>query len=79
MPYIFGFGQAEELLTSDNKWRDNAAHMYRMRSRLMNRLKMCLSLSLVLSAIGVPTDYLIGLLMLSVGPYTTDKEMDHTV
>ena len=136
VPYIVGLGRAAELLTADDKWRDNAARMERMRSRLLNGLTMRLSdlgpdivrpngpsdpterlpntlsvglkgvrsgellsaiglsvaasagsachaaggaLSPVLSAMGVPTDYAIGTLRLSVGPSTTDEEVEHAV
>ena len=40
---------------------------------------MRLSLSLVLSAMGVPTDDEIWTLRLSVGPSTTDEEVEHAV
>ena len=57
VPYIVFVGQVAELLTSDEMFRDNADRMKRMRSQILNRLVMRLSLSPVLGAIGVPTDY----------------------
>ena len=138
VPHIVGLGRAAELLTADDKWRDNAAHMERMRNRLLigltkrlsdlgpdivrpngptdptERLPNTLSVGLkgvksdellsaiglkvaasagsacnshmaglamspVLSAMGVPTDYATGTLRLSVGPSTTDEEVEHAV
>ena len=138
IPHIVGFGRAAELLTADDKWRDNAAHMERMRSRLLKGLTMRLSdlgpdivrpngpsdptkrlpntlsvglkgvrsnellsaigssvaasagsacnshmagiaLSPVLSAMGVPIDYARGTLRLSVGPSTTEEEVERAV
>ena len=57
VPYIIGLGQAEELLTSDNNRRDNADRMERMRSKLLNRLTIRLSLLPIFSSMGLPRDY----------------------
>ena len=68
-----------KLLTSDNKLGENAAHTERMRSRLLSRLKIRLSLSEFFSAMWVPIDYSIGALRLSIGPSTKYKEVEHIV
>ena len=79
IPYIVGLERAEKLLNSDNKWRDNVACVERKRIRLLDRIKTHLSLSPFFSAMGLPTYYAIGTLSLSVGPSTTDKEVEDTV
>ena len=67
-----------ELLTSYSKWRDNAAHMKRMRIRPLNRLTMQISLLLVFISMQLPIYYTIGTLMLSVGPSIIEEEVYHT-
>ena len=78
IPYIVGLERAEKLLNSDNKWRDNVACVERKRIRLLDRIKTHLSLSPFFCAMGLPTYYAIGTLSLSVGPSTTDKEVEDT-
>ena len=75
--YAHAIGTREPV--KENKQRDNVACTERMRSRLLSRLTMSLSLLPVFSEIGVPTYYSIGTLRLSIGPYTKYKEVEHTV
>ena len=77
--HIVGLGQAAELLTSYNKWRVNAACTKIIRSQLLNRIIMLLSVLLCFIETGVPTKYSIGALSFSVGPFKTYKEVDHSV
>ena len=67
VPYIVCLVRAAELLTSDDKWSDNAACTDRMRSRLLNRLTMRLSMLPFLREMRVSEDYATGELIIIVG------------